>query len=90
MQSRISKSNVPRLFTADLNFTVVSPHEASFFVAFSHLYYVKLSSSSNLEVVFCCCCLVFLLLLFDFGRLDGQGGLPCCDSWGCKESNTTE
>ena len=22
--------------------------------------------------------------------VDGQGGLACCDSWGCKESNTTE
>ena len=21
---------------------------------------------------------------------DGQGGLPCCDSWACKESDTTE
>ena len=21
---------------------------------------------------------------------DGQGGLACCDSWGCKESNTTD
>ena len=21
---------------------------------------------------------------------DGQGGLACCDSWGCKEPNTTE
>ena len=21
---------------------------------------------------------------------DGQGGLMCCDSWGCKESDTTE
>ena len=21
---------------------------------------------------------------------DGQGGLACCDSWGCKESGTTE
>ena len=21
---------------------------------------------------------------------DGQGGLACCDSWGCKESNTTK
>ena len=21
---------------------------------------------------------------------DGQGGLACCSSWGCKESNTTE
>ena len=21
---------------------------------------------------------------------DGQGGLACCDSWGCKESSTTE
>ena len=21
---------------------------------------------------------------------DGQGSLACCDSWGCKESNTTE
>ena len=21
---------------------------------------------------------------------DGQGGLACCDSWGCKESNMTE
>ena len=20
----------------------------------------------------------------------GQGGLACCDSWGCKESDTTE
>ena len=24
------------------------------------------------------------------GAGDGQGGLVCCDSWGCKESNTTE
>ena len=21
---------------------------------------------------------------------DRQGGLACCDSWGCKESDTTE
>ena len=21
---------------------------------------------------------------------DGQGGLACCGSWGCKESDTTE
>ena len=21
---------------------------------------------------------------------DGQGGLTCCSSWGCKESDTTE
>ena len=21
---------------------------------------------------------------------DGQGGLACCDSWSCKESDTTE
>ena len=21
---------------------------------------------------------------------DGQGGLVCCDSWGCRESDTTE
>ena len=21
---------------------------------------------------------------------DGQGGLVCCDSWGCKESDMTE
>ena len=24
------------------------------------------------------------------GDVDGQGGLACCDSWGCKESDTTE
>ena len=24
------------------------------------------------------------------GVSDGQGGLTCCDSWGCKESDTTE
>ena len=24
------------------------------------------------------------------GAGDGQGGLACCDSWGCKESDTTE
>ena len=24
------------------------------------------------------------------GVCDGQGGLACCDSWGCKESDTTE
>ena len=24
------------------------------------------------------------------GAGDGQGGLACCDSWGHKESNTTE
>ena len=24
------------------------------------------------------------------GVVDGQGGLACCNSWGCKESDTTE
>ena len=24
------------------------------------------------------------------GDGDGQGGLVCCDSWGCKELDTTE
>ena len=24
------------------------------------------------------------------GVADGQGGLVCCDSWGCKESDMTE
>ena len=24
------------------------------------------------------------------GDGDGQGGLACCDSWDCKESDTTE
>ena len=24
------------------------------------------------------------------GTGDGQGGLACCDLWGCKESDTTE
>ena len=24
------------------------------------------------------------------GVSDGQGGLACCDSWGCKESDVTE
>ena len=24
------------------------------------------------------------------GVVDGQGGLVCCNSWGCKESDTTE
>ena len=27
--------------------------------------------------------------LFSLG-VDGQGGLPCCSSWGCKESDTIE
>ena len=26
----------------------------------------------------------------NLGVGDGQGGLACCDSWGCKESDTTE
>ena len=30
----------------------------------------------------------------EFGRTlgdgDGQGGLACCDSWGCRELDTTE
>ena len=24
------------------------------------------------------------------GDGNGQGGLACCDSWGCRESDTTE
>ena len=28
--------------------------------------------------------------LGDLGAGDGQGGLACCSSWGCKESDTTE
>ena len=27
---------------------------------------------------------------YTLGVGDGQGGLVCCDSWGCKESDTTE
>ena len=27
---------------------------------------------------------------WNLGVDDGQGGLACCDSWGCKESDTTE
>ena len=27
---------------------------------------------------------------YTLGVGDGQGGLACCDSWGCKESDTTE
>ena len=32
----------------------------------------------------------FCLFIFLTGVGDGQGGLACCDSWGRKESNTTE
>ena len=28
--------------------------------------------------------------VWGLGVGDGQGGLACCDSWGCKESDTTE
>ena len=28
--------------------------------------------------------------LNELGVDDGQGGLACCDSWGCKELDTTE
>ena len=28
--------------------------------------------------------------LSELGNGDGQGGLACCDSWGSKESDTTE
>ena len=28
--------------------------------------------------------------LSELGDGDGQGGLACCNSWGCKESDTTE
>ena len=34
------------------------------------------------------------LMVVSLGELrelvDGRGGLACCDSWGCKESDTTE
>ena len=30
------------------------------------------------------------MILGDLGVGDGQGGLACCDSWGHKESDTTE
>ena len=29
-------------------------------------------------------------LVWTLGVGDGQGGLACCGSWGCKESDTTE
>ena len=28
--------------------------------------------------------------VWTLGVGDGQGGLVCCGSWGCKESDTTE
>ena len=34
--------------------------------------------------------LYFTVGIFKFGVGDRQGGLACCDSWGCKESDTTE
>ena len=30
------------------------------------------------------------LMKYTPGVCDGQGGLACCDSWGRKESDTTE
>ena len=30
------------------------------------------------------------MILGKLGVGDGQGGLACCDSWGCKESGMTE
>ena len=33
---------------------------------------------------------VFYRVLKMLGVGDGQGGLACCDSWGCKESDATE
>ena len=33
---------------------------------------------------------VSLSELWEMGDGDGQGGLTCCDSWGHKESDTTE
>ena len=33
---------------------------------------------------------VYLPCMGTPGVGDGQGGLACCDSWGCKESDTTE
>ena len=35
-------------------------------------------------------CLDGITNSMDMGVGDGQGGLECCDSWGCKESDTTE
>ena len=33
----------------------------------------------------------YMRILFKVpGVGDGQGGLACCDSWGCKESDMTE
>ena len=31
-----------------------------------------------------------LFNLYALGVGDGQGGMACCDSWGCKESDMTE
>ena len=31
----------------------------------------------------------FITDLMDVSLGDGQGGPACCDSWGCKESDTT-
>ena len=37
------------------------------------------------------CCLAISLMWFGYLAVgDGQGGLVCCNSWGCKESDTTE
>ena len=33
---------------------------------------------------------IFAFISFTLGDGDGQGGLACCDSWGHKESDTTE
>ena len=35
-------------------------------------------------------CLLQDTLVWTLGVGDGQGGLACCDSWGCKQSDTTE
>ena len=77
-------------------FTFMRNHQATSLTATAPFYLLTSQTGGflflHIQHLFCLLLIIAVLMFVRtfLGDGDGQGGLVYCDSWGCKESDTTE